>query len=190
MHFQRIFVVCGLAISFLGTTAAEGFDKRMSPPLLPYSFKLPYIERWSGVNPGVWTGKLDLEGFAVDLNPRKPGDAENCVSFSGRSTAIDETRKVFLRRHAFRLKQKPSREVTLVAYTDSTGSTSYSVAIAEERLEAVAAFLRGQGVARGQIARINAGRKASLSDICRTSACCREPASVELVYEESRNGGK
>lgn len=113
--------------------------------------------------------------------PPPANDADN-IYFASGAAQVDEPAKDMLRRHALRLKGDSELVVTLVAYTDPLGSRSYNLAVAEERIEAVAETLRQLGVPRHQIRRVNGGQRPSVSPTCATPACQQQPSRVELVY--------
>lgn len=111
------------------------------------------------------------------------------VLFDRGSSVVDDRAMAVLRRHAERLTADPALVVTLVGRTDDLGSRSYNVAVAERRVAAVVAALRGLGVPRGQIRRASAGgevqRVPCASDECRVS---RRRVDFFFSSHESRRG--
>lgn len=110
-------------------------------------------------------------------------DPEYNVFFLPGGAEVDEAGKALLQRHALRLKQDPAVAVILAGFTDPRGSRSYNLALAEARIDAVAAVLRAAGVQRHRIRRANAGHRTPVRD-CGTPACRRAMRRVELVYEK------
>ena len=79
----------------------------------------------------------------MDAPPTKDTDsvaleAANSIYFARGATRIDPAGQDKLRHHAARLKENPAQVVTLAGYTDGLGSDSYNLAIADQRIEAVA----------------------------------------------------
>ncbi len=108
-------------------------------------------------------------------------DDQKSVFFLPGSAQIDAEGLRIVRRHAERLKAEPKRLLTLLGYTDDVGSPSYNLAIAEQRINAVSAQLRAQGVAARQIRRQVVGHE-KLAGTCRSAACRQKMRRVELSY--------
>jgi len=108
-------------------------------------------------------------------------DESTTIFFPQRVTAVDRIGKEKLRLHAEQLKQDPKRAVFLIGYTNDSGSSSYNLIIAEERIESVKKLLRAYGVPSRQIlrksVRINKSPAACISTDCR-----RKKPRVELLY--------
>jgi len=103
---------------------------------------------------------------------------DKVIYFPLRITAVDDIGKQKLRLHAEYLKQNPKTILTLVGYTDNQGSRSYNLAITEQRILTVRAWLRRFGVSTGQIR-----RNSEKTLVACTSADCRQRMRrVELVY--------
>lgn len=109
-------------------------------------------------------------------------DRENSIFFLPASAVVDAAGQRKLVEHAARLKADPSRSVTLVGHTDDLGSPSYNLAIAEQRINAVFAILRAQGVPVTQLRRYGMGSEA-MSRACRSAECRALMRRVELDYE-------
>jgi outer membrane protein OmpA-like peptidoglycan-associated protein len=110
-------------------------------------------------------------------------DEANSIYFAGRATRIDPAGQGKLRLHAARLKENPEQVVSLAVYTYGQGSDSYNLALADQRLEAVAKLLRNYGVPKKQIhplRRYGVGPEGS-KPACRM-ADCRRIGRVELIY--------
>lgn len=120
---------------------------------------------------------------SADRTPWATPDPEANVYFASGGSDIDESGKALLRRHAARLKDNPDQVVTLIGHTDPTGSRSYNLAIAEERIAAVVHALRAFGVPRWQIRTVNSGR-GEAPGTCASIACRARMWRVELVFSE------
>lgn len=106
---------------------------------------------------------------------------ENSIFFPPGSATVDDVGKEKLRQHAEHLKQNPKKFVTLIGTTDGQGSSSYNLAIAEERLMAVNSLLRTYGVFPRQIRRNRAG-SVKKPKPCISVDCRQQTHTVELVY--------
>lgn len=115
-------------------------------------------------------------------SPRGP-DEENAIFFATASSRIDAEGERKLERHAARLRADPRLTVTLIGHTDNLGSSSYNLAIAEQRTAAVARALIGQGVRRAQIRRYGVGDEKA-ADHCRPATCRQQMRRVDLIYAE------
>lgn len=109
---------------------------------------------------------------------------EHSVYFATGATRVDPSGQHKLRLHAARLKENPAQVVTLAGHTDDLGSNSYNLAVAEQRIEAVAKLLRSYGVPKKQIHPVRSyvvgGGKSGPT--CRTAACRQKMRRVELIY--------
>lgn len=110
-------------------------------------------------------------------------DVENSVFFPSSGTAVDADGRRRLLEHAARLKANPDLVVTLVGHTDNLGSPSYNLAIAEQRVNAVYAVLRSQGVPLIQIRRYGVGSE-QMGLGCKSAQCRRQMRRVQLHYGE------
>lgn len=107
--------------------------------------------------------------------------ARNSLYFSDNDATLDEGSASVLRQYAEQLRRNPKRRVVLKAYLDNQGSRSYSLAIVQQRLDAVTAVLREKGVPRSRIRQIMlglSGKKLS----CDTPLCLSRRNSIELQY--------
>lgn len=113
-------------------------------------------------------------------------DDDNSIYFATGTARVDEAGQKKLRVHASRLKEDPAQVVSLAGSTDDTGSRAYNLAIAEQRIEAVAKILHSYGVPKRQIhpvRRYGVGRGRS-EPACRTAGCRQMLRRVELVYPQ------
>ncbi|HAY27698.1 MAG TPA: OmpA family protein [Candidatus Accumulibacter phosphatis] len=105
------------------------------------------------------------------------------IYFARRATYIDPVGQDKLRLHAARLKDHPEQVVSLTAYADGLGSASYELAIANQRLEAVAKLLRSYGVARRQVHPLRRyGVARGSTPTCVTADCRDRKGRVVLSY--------
>ncbi len=109
-------------------------------------------------------------------------NVDNSVFFPAAGTELDAAAVKRLAEHAGRLKAEGGI-VTLYGYTDHQGSPSYNLAIAEQRVNAVASVLRRNGVAATQIRR-NAVGSERVPTACRSVQCRQLMRRVELVFGE------
>ncbi|MBI2306950.1 MAG: OmpA family protein [Rhodocyclales bacterium] len=108
---------------------------------------------------------------------------ENSIFFAAGATRIDPAGEAKLRRHAVRLKENPRLVVTLVGHTDNLGSTSYNLAITDQRATAVARMLQSMGVGRTQIRYYGMGDEKT-GPTCRTAGCRQKKRRVDLTYPD------
>lgn len=108
---------------------------------------------------------------------------DNSVFFPAGGTELDAASLKRLAALAERLKAMGEGIVTLHGYTDHLGSPSYNLAIAEQRVNAVATALRRNGIAATQIRR-NAVGSERVPAACRSVQCRRLMRRVELVFGE------
>ena len=139
--------------------------------------------------PQLSPGSSSASAPPLDAPPTKDTDsvaleAANSIYFARGATRIDPAGQDKLRHHAARLKENPAQVVNLAGYTNDLGSDSYNLAIADQRIEAVAKLLRTYGVPKKQIhplRRYSVGRAGSMA-ACRTTDCRQKMRRVELIY--------
>jgi len=119
----------------------------------------------------------ETEKEKLDIAP----DEEHNVFFTLASSSLSHGEKNKLRRHAAHLKENIERTVTLVGHTDNTGSRAYNLAIADQRVNAVARYLKALGVAPHQVRKGFAPREQTPAT-CKTSACLQKMRRVELIF--------
>lgn len=110
-------------------------------------------------------------------------DLANSVFFPPSGTTVDAAGRQRLIAHAARLKENPELMVTLVGHTDDLGSSSYNLAIAEQRVNAVYAILRSQGVPLTQIQRYSIGSEQTGRG-CKSADCRRSMRRVQLMFSQ------
>ena len=108
---------------------------------------------------------------------------DNSVFFPAGGTELDAASLKRLAALAERLKAMEEGIGTLHGYTGHLGSPSYNLAIAEQRVNAVATALRRNGIAATQIRR-NAVGSERVPAACRSVQCRRLMRRVELVFGE------
>jgi len=75
------------------------------------------------------------------------GTERHIINFAFDSTKIDEKDKNSLKAAAERFKSHPSLQVCVLGQSDRTGNADYNKKLAQERAEAVAAYLKESGLA-------------------------------------------
>lgn len=110
-------------------------------------------------------------------------DEKMCIFFVFGSSAIRRSEKFKLRDVASQLTEDHGLSVTLIGRANDNGSRSINLAVADARVEAVAAILRKLGVKAWQIKKnVIGGEK--LSGNCVSTDCRRTMRRVELVFFE------
>lgn len=104
------------------------------------------------------------------------------VYFASGSTEVDESSMKLLLANAARLKSDPHLVVTLVAHTERLGSRSYTLALAQEQIDAVTGLLRAFGVPIRQIRHRGEGSQWP-SAACAEPPCEPQARYVALLYE-------
>lgn len=123
---------------------------------------------------------------SVDSEKDPPAIAEGRSVFFARGSAdIDQEALKVLERHASRLRSDPRLVVTLIGHSDHLGSRSYNLAIAEQRVAAVAKVLRTMEVQRNQIRKISLGNEKP-GVACQSDSCRRKWRRVDLSYPKKK----
>lgn len=111
--------------------------------------------------------------------PSITAPAENsAVYFERRSVELTPDAMATIAQNAERLKSDGSASVTVVGYTDEVGSSSYGVALAQQRASAVVEALVGMGVDPRQVRATVHGQEAPGEPPCTDDACRK----VEFRY--------
>ncbi len=167
------------AIILAAALALEGCAARRGPPAAvenpAMSSPTPTRPTVAEIAPGA-TGREEKLPRGMPEIP-----AAGSVFFAFASAALSEQAIGVLRGHAERLKANPKQVVLLVAHTDSLGSPSIDVAVAEKRLDAVAELLVSLGVAKKQLRRSTMGNEEAPSG-CEAS-CGRLMRRVDVLYQ-------
>ena len=93
---------------------------------------------------------------AVDLDAIKLVMG-NSVLFATGSYRLSADAEAMLSRVAYNLKQYPNTDITVVGYTDNTGSQQVNDKLSLERAQAVMNYLEGQGVAQSRLKAVGKG---------------------------------
>ncbi len=112
-------------------------------------------------------------------------DTDNSIFFSRNSASLDDTGRALLRQHAERLKVNLKQKIILAGFSDSTGSRTFSLALADKRITAVQNHLRELGVPARQMRRAVAGVEQNSAD-CQSDTCLRLLRRVEIRYVNPR----
>ncbi len=137
------------------------------------------------VQPSTSTASASRREAVVEANVERQLMAavndEESIFFPLGGTEVDTAGKLKLQAHAQRLKDDPSKVVTLIGHTDDLGSPSYNLAIAQGRVNAVHEILRARGVPQIQIRRYGVGsEKNSLR--CQSEACRQKMRRVQMIF--------
>jgi len=107
--------------------------------------------------------------------------SEQTIYFASGNAGLSEENREKLKQAAQYLKQNPKRLVTLMAFSDSLGSRTYTLAIMDKRLGIVAEALHDLGIAKTRIRKILISQKGP-KRICATPDYRGEEQRVELRY--------
>lgn len=123
--------------------------------------------------------------------PTKKAEAEIdeklSVFFSHGSSAVGLSEKNKLRDAAILLKEDSGLSVTLIGHANDNGSRSVNLAVADARVEAVAASLKKFGVKARQIKKNVIGGEKPPGN-CGSAECRRKMRRVELVFSKGSRG--
>lgn len=84
------------------------------------------------------------------------GDA---VLFQTGQSTLSESAKAALSRVAYNLKQFPDTDVTVVGFTDNTGTEQLNQTLSEKRAQSVMNYLETQGISASRLKAIGEGEK-------------------------------
>lgn len=110
---------------------------------------------------------------------------ESAVFFSLGSATLSYKEKQKLEIIAERLAADRNLHVTLMGYANDNGSSSFNLAVSDNRVTVVAAFLRNQGVQAGQI-RVRALGSEKVAPNCRSFKCRQQFRRVDLLIAKSK----
>ncbi|WP_310492398.1 OmpA family protein [Dechloromonas sp.] len=173
LYFRAAILGLSLSIAFLsgcGTTSQpERPVQQVLKPPVPAEAK---ADSPPGITSGLSEKKAEPEI-----------DEKTSVFFVFGSSTVGQSEKSKLRDAASRLKEDGDLSVTLIGRANDHGSRSVNLAVADARVEAVAAILRKLGVKAWQIKKnVIGGEK--LSGNCVSTDCRRTMRRVELVFFE------
>lgn len=110
---------------------------------------------------------------------------ENAVFFTLGSAVLSHTGRQKLEIIAERLIGDRTLHVSLVGYANDNGSSSFNLAVSDNRLATVAAFLRKRGV-HGEQMRVQAFGSEKTPSNCRSSKCRQQFRRVDLVILKNK----
>ena len=82
------------------------------------------------------------------------GDA---VLFKTNSYTLSPAADAMLTRIAYNLKQYPNTDITVVGFTDNTGTAAYNEKLSLERAQSVVSYLESQGVSKARLKAVGNG---------------------------------
>lgn len=148
---------------------------------VPQVLKLP-------VSPEKKTESSPIKGIS---QPEKKTEAEvdekMSIFFTFGSSTVGHAEKLKLGDAASLLKEDGSLSVTLSGHANDNGSRSVNLAVADARVEAVAASLRKLGVKTRQIRKNVIGGEKPLNN-CGAAECRQKMRRVELVFSKGGRG--
>lgn len=110
---------------------------------------------------------------------------ENTVFFTLGSAALSHTGRQKLETIAERLIADRTLRVSLVGYANDNGSSSFNLAVSDNRLATIAAFLRKRGVHGEQIRTQALGSERTPSN-CRSAKCRQQFRRVDLLIIKNK----
>lgn len=113
---------------------------------------------------------------------------ENAVFFTLGSAALSHNGRQKLEIIAERLIADRALHVSLVGYANDNGSSSFNLAVSDNRLATVAAFLRKHGVHSEQIRTQALGSEKTPLN-CRSSKCRQQFRRVDLMVSSNKLNG-
>ncbi len=120
----------------------------------------------------------------------------NSVLFATNSTTLSPAAQAALSRVAYNLKQFPDTDVTVVGFTDNTGTVAVNDRISLQRAQAVMNYLEGQGIAASRLKAVGNGENDPIASNA-TAAGRAQNRRVELfitagkeMIQNAENGGR
>lgn len=110
---------------------------------------------------------------------------ESTVFFTLGSAALSDTEKQKLEIIAERLVADRNLHASLLGHANDNGSRSFNLAVSDNRVSAVADFLRKRGVQSGQI-RAQALGSEKISSSCRSLKCRQRFRRVDVVLTKNK----
>lgn len=111
-----------------------------------------------------------------------PVAEEQRIYFAQGEASLSDENRWKIKQAAQYLKENPKLKVKLIAFSDSLGSRSYTLAIMDNRLSTVTDALHENGIAKSRIRKILISQKAP-KRACTTPACQGEGLRIELRYK-------
>jgi outer membrane protein OmpA-like peptidoglycan-associated protein len=128
------------------------------------------------------TGRLPVADAPPQVIEPPPPDPASNIFFASGSDTITTAGRLQLSAIAEKMKTKPRADVTLIGHTDDAGSSEFNLALAQRRVEAVAAELQALGISSRQIRRVSYGNEASGAYTCASASCRQNERRVELRW--------
>lgn len=155
----------------------------------------------SSADAGVTTRAADisLPELAISTNSRgstssptatstevNTGSTVRSIYFLDNDVTLSEDSRTVIRQHAEglnqNLKQKRKRLIVLRAYLEHRGSRTFSLAMAQKRLDVVMEAFRKYGVPKSRIRQVTLGRRGK-SLACEPPLCPNSGQRIELLYK-------
>ena len=168
---QIICLALALLVTACGTTNQAEPSLPATPLRKPAKLPIPATNASAEVDEGQLLAEIDENisiFFTLGLN------------------TINARSKEKLRAVAQRLKSDESATITLAAYANDNGSSSFNLAVADSRANAASAYLKKLGVKPMQIRKNVVGGEKTSSN-CRSSECRRMMRRVELIVSSSKS---
>lgn len=119
----------------------------------------------------------------------------NAVLFPTGSYTLSEEAKAALSRVAYNLKQFPDTDVTVVGFTDNTGTVQLNQTLSEERAQSVVNYLESQGVASSRLKAIGEGENDPIDSNATAAGRAQNrrvemyiTANKQMIENAQRNG--
>jgi peptidoglycan-associated lipoprotein len=84
--------------------------------------------------------------------------------FAYDKAGLDDTSKKLLQAHAEFLNSHPEQSITIAGHTDARGTKEYNQSLGQRRANAIASFLKEQGVSQNQIKTVSFGKEHPLTN--------------------------
>ena len=122
------------------------------------------------------------------------GDA---ILFSTGSSALTPTAQAALARVAYNLKQYPQTDVTVVGYTDNTGSEQLNQNLSQKRAQAVVDYLIGAGIPVSRLTAVGKGWNDPIASNSTAAGRAQNrrvelyiTANQQMIQDAERNPGR
>ncbi len=90
-------------------------------------------------------------GYLQDLSAQFRASAPDMINFAFNSADLDAEAQAILAQQAAWIRANPQIALRIYGHTDKVGSTGYNQRLGLRRAQAAVAYLRSQGVRRGQV---------------------------------------
>lgn len=133
----------------------------------------------SETSPGVQENNTTLVAMRSERTSVSTGRS---IYFLDSDTIVSEENRNVLRQHADYLKRNPKRVIILRAFLDGLGSRTFSLAIAQKRLDLAVQTLREFGIAKSRIRQVMLGTRVK-KVFCESPPCKKQGQRIELLYK-------